>query len=54
MQGVRPEAPFSLHTVIYHQKTLLLRREDERLLGSLVGLPRPCWEITVMGEERIQ
>lgn len=32
---VKPEAPFNMHTVIYHQKRLLPRKLDE----SLHGLP---------------
>lgn len=54
---VRPEAPFSVHTVIYHQKRLLPRKLDERLMGFPTGLLGPCWaawilEITVMGGVR--
>ncbi len=55
---VKAEAPFSMHTVIYHQKRLLPRRVDERLMGNPTGLLRPCraaWmlENTVMVEMRI-
>lgn len=52
---VKPEAPFSMHTVIYHQKRFLPRKVNERLMGFPTGLLWPCrasriLEITVTGE----